>query len=168
MTGQRKELFIIKEFKNKGNTNERKVWRYHRGHQKIPHRQSEDTIEAIKRYHRGNQKKPQRQSEDTTEVIRRNHRGNQKIPQRQSEVEKTMDKKTIIHKTLHRKLNIEQKTNPTKDRGELMCTGRKSSFCSTGGTRLVTLDINKVIRYERETGVGILWLRQNEHIRFHL
>jgi hypothetical protein len=25
MTGQRKELFIIKEFKNKGNTNERKV-----------------------------------------------------------------------------------------------------------------------------------------------
>ena len=71
-------------------------------------------------------------------------------------MEKTMDKKTIIHKTLHRKLNIEQKTNPTKDRGELMCTGRKSSFCSTGGTRLVTLDINKVIRYERETGVGIL------------
>lgn len=42
-----------------------------------------------------------------------------------------------IHKIIHRKLKIEQH-EPTKNRGELKCSGRVSSACSTCGPRRVS------------------------------
>jgi hypothetical protein len=39
-------------------------------------------------------------------------------------------------------------TNPTKTRGELMCSGRVRSSFSTSGTRRVTLVTNPVISHE--------------------
>jgi hypothetical protein len=38
--------------------------------------------------------------------------------------------------------------NPTKNRGELMCSGRVSSSCSTSGTRRVNLVTNPVMSHE--------------------
>jgi hypothetical protein len=43
----------------------------------------------------------------------------------------------MIYKTLHRKLKLKQH-EPTKSRGELMCSGMASSSCSTCNTRRVT------------------------------
>jgi len=40
-------------------------------------------------------------------------------------------------------------TNPTKNRGELRCSGRVSSSCSTSNTRRVNLVTHPVIRHER-------------------
>ena len=38
--------------------------------------------------------------------------------------------------------------NPTKNRGELRCSGRVNSSCSTNGTRRVNLVTTLVISYE--------------------
>jgi hypothetical protein len=38
--------------------------------------------------------------------------------------------------------------NPTKNRGELMCSGRVSSSCSTSGIHSFNLVTNPVISYE--------------------
>ena len=43
---------------------------------------------------------------------------------------------------------ISSNTNPTKNRDELMCSGRVSSSCSTSGTQCVTLVENAVISHE--------------------
>jgi len=40
-------------------------------------------------------------------------------------------------------------TNPTKNRGELMCSGRISSYCSTIGTCRGNLVTNPVMRKEQ-------------------
>jgi hypothetical protein len=44
----------------------------------------------------------------------------------------------------HRKLKIKQR-EPTKPGGELVCSGRVCSFCSTNDTHLVTLVKKSVI-----------------------
>jgi hypothetical protein len=49
---------------------------------------------------------------------------------------------TTIYKTLHRKINIEQHEPHQKSGGELRCSGRVNSSCSTNGTRRVTLVTN--------------------------
>ena len=52
----------------------------------------------------------------------------------------TMDKrKTMDNKILHRK---DRATRIHRNRGELMCSGRVSSSCSTCGTRRVTKSVN--------------------------
>jgi hypothetical protein len=38
---------------------------------------------------------------------------------------------TKIYKTLHKKINKSSNTNPTKIRGELMCSGRVIGSCVT-------------------------------------
>ena len=45
---------------------------------------------------------------------------------------------TTICKTLHIKLRIKQHTKTTKTRGEVKCSVRVGSSCSTGGARRVT------------------------------
>ena len=45
---------------------------------------------------------------------------------------------TMIYKTLHRKLKIDQHEPHKKNWGELVCSGRVGSSCSTSGTRRVT------------------------------
>ena len=50
--------------------------------------------------------------------------------------------------------------------GELRCSGRVSSSCSTSGTRRVNLVTNPVISHE--CGKNREGLRQVEHIRGHL
>jgi hypothetical protein len=58
-----------------------------------------------------------------------------------------MDKEkgqTIIFKSLHRKLNIQQ-PNPTKARAEFMCFGRVYSSCSTINSCHVTFVTNSSI-----------------------
>ena len=44
---------------------------------------------------------------------------------------------------------ISSNTNPTKNRGELRCSGRVGSSCSTSDTRRVNLVTNPVISHER-------------------
>ena len=67
-----------------------------------------------------------------------------------SEMDNTMTKSKrtteliIIHKTLHRKLKLEQ----LKPRGKLVCSGRENSSCSTCGTCRVTLVTNPMISHE--------------------
>jgi hypothetical protein len=57
---------------------------------------------------------------------------------RQNNDQKKKDKsQTTIYKTLHRKLKSSN-TNPIKNRGELRCSRRVSSSCSTSDTRRVT------------------------------
>ena len=43
--------------------------------------------------------------------------------------------KTIIYKSLHRKLEIEQHVPHNKTRGELRCPGMKNTSYSTSGNR---------------------------------
>ena len=50
---------------------------------------------------------------------------------------------TMIYKTLHRNLNSSN-ANTHKNRGELRCSGRVGSSCSTSGTRGVPLVANPV------------------------
>ena len=71
--------------------------------------------------------------EDTKEVIRvrkskkdRQHNGQKKKDKRTNN-----DLQNITHKTKDR---VKKNMNPTKNRRELMCFGRVSSCCSTGGT----------------------------------
>ena len=49
-------------------------------------------------------------------------------------------RKTMVYKTLIRKLMIEQRT-PPETACELRCSRRVSSFCSTSGTRHVTHNV---------------------------
>ena len=56
---------------------------------------------------------------------------------------------------------------PLKPGGELRCSGRVSSSCSTSGTRRVNLVTNPVISHERGKDRKKC-LRQMEHIRGHL
>jgi hypothetical protein len=49
----------------------------------------------------------------------------------------------LTHKTKDR-----VKRTPLKTEGELRCSGRVSSFCSTSDTRRVNLDTNPVISHE--------------------
>ena len=51
----------------------------------------------------------------------------------------------MIDETLHKKLKSVQR-EPHKNSGELMCTGRVNSFCSsTSGTRHATSVTNPVV-----------------------
>jgi len=82
------------------------------------------------------------------------------------------DTKGIDHTVTKRKRtnndlrNTTQKTKDRAPRTSLKIRGsiRVSSFCSTYGTRRVTLVTNPVMNEER-TG---LWIRQTEHIHGHL
>jgi hypothetical protein len=72
----------------------------------------------------------------------------------------------MIYKTLHRKqklINI----NPTKNRGELMCSGRVSSSCSTCGTRrklpLLQLSMRNGLWYGKRSVVICDTDTQNTH-----
>jgi hypothetical protein len=73
------------------------------------------------------------QFEDTKGVIR----SCKSKKDRQHNDQTKKDKRTMIYKTLHRKLLIEQH-EPHWKLGELMCSGRIRSSCSTYGTRRVT------------------------------
>jgi len=85
----------------------------------------------------------QEQFEDTKWVIR-----NRKLKDSQHNGQRKMTKgQTTVYKTLHRKLKIEQR-EPIKYRGELRCSGRISSSCSTSDTCRVTLVKNPVISLE--------------------
>ena len=68
----------------------------------------------------------------------------------------------MIHKTLHRKLTIEQH-GPSNTEDELMCSGMVSCSCSTSGiTSRIPLATNHIRMHERgRTGLG---KRQVEHI----
>jgi hypothetical protein len=55
----------------------------------------------------------------------------------------------MTHKTLHRKLEIEQH-EPHKTRGEIISPERVSSSNSINDTRPFTLDKNPVTSHERE------------------
>jgi len=55
---------------------------------------------------------------------------------------------TMIYKTQHGKLKIKQHENLNKNRGELRCFGRVSSFCFTSGTHRVTLVTNLMISHK--------------------
>jgi hypothetical protein len=57
---------------------------------------------------------------------------------RYNDQKKFTKRQTLIYKTLHRKLKLEQ----LKPRGKLVCSGRESSSCSTCGTCRVTLVTN--------------------------
>ena len=57
--------------------------------------------------------------------------------------EKRTKGQIVIYKTLDRKLNIEQH-EPAINQGELRCSGRVGSPCSTSHTRPVTLITNPV------------------------
>ena len=70
--------------------------------------------------------------------------------------EKGQKWQTMIYKTLHRKLKIEQH-EPTKNRGELEYSGSVSRSYSISGTRCVTHVTNPLISHEWEKTV--LWLR---------
>ena len=83
--------------------------------------------------------------EDTKGVIRfskskevRQHNGQKK------------DKRTNnnLQSTTHKTKDRETQT-PLKTGSELMCSGRVSSYCSTSGTRRVTLFTNPMISHER-------------------
>jgi hypothetical protein len=58
---------------------------------------------------------------------------------RQWSKEKGRKEQTMIYKTLHRKLKISN-MNPTKNWGELSCSGRISSSCSMCDTCHVTVE----------------------------
>jgi hypothetical protein len=66
----------------------------------------------------------------------------------------TMAKRKKYKRTNNDLQDITQETKdrairtPLKTRGELMCSGRVSSFCSTNGTRRVYLVTNPVIGHE--------------------
>jgi hypothetical protein len=53
----------------------------------------------------------------------------------------------MIHKTLHRKLKIEQQ-EPNKTGDKLECSGRVSCFCSTSSVSHVTIVKNPVISHD--------------------
>ena len=55
---------------------------------------------------------------------------------------------TMIYKTLHRNLNSSN-ANTHKNRGELRCSGRVGSTCSTSDTRRVNLVTNPVTSHDR-------------------
>jgi hypothetical protein len=79
--------------------------------------------------------------EDTKGVIRIRISKNN----RRHKVQKTKQKtKTTINKTYTSSYKSSN-TNPTKNRGELMCAGRVGSSCSTSNTRCVTLVTIQVI-----------------------
>jgi hypothetical protein len=87
----------------------------------------------------------QEEFEDTKGVIRihttkknRQHNGQQKKDKRTNN-----DLQNIIHKTQDR-----VPRNSLKPGGELRCSGRVSSSCSTSGTRHVNLVTNPVISHE--------------------
>ena len=56
--------------------------------------------------------------------------------------------KTMIYKTLHIKLKIEQ-LDPTKNKGELMCSGRVKSSCSS------SVVITSIVCTQHDTNHGI-------------
>ena len=56
---------------------------------------------------------------------------------------------TTIYKTYTYKTKERVTRNPLKTGGELMCSGRVSSSCSTSGTRRVNLVTNPVINHKR-------------------
>ena len=81
--------------------------------------------------------------EDTKGAIRI-----RKSKDRQPKGQKKKDKRTNNDlQNMHIKLKISN-TNPTKTRGELGCSGRVSSSCSTSDTRRVNLVTNPVINHE--------------------
>ena len=59
--------------------------------------------------------------------------------------EKVQKEKHRPTKHTHKKTST---TNPTKNRGELKCSGRVSSSCSTSGTRRVNQVTNPLISNE--------------------
>ena len=77
---------------------------------------------------------------------------------------KTKDKSDLQNATQKTKDQVTQ--NQLKTRGELRCSGRVSSSCSTSGTSCITLVTILVISHEW----GKDWevLRQVEHIHGHL
>jgi len=84
----------------------------------------------------------------------------------QMRTDNTMAKRTtMIYKTLHRKLQIWATWTQLKTGGELRCSRRVSSSCSTWGTRHVTLVTNLVISTWMRKGSD-LW--QAEYIHDHL
>ena len=62
--------------------------------------------------------------EDTNQITRSHKSKDRQIPKRQ----------TVIYKTLHRKLKIDQHET-YKHRGKLRCSGRVRSYCSPSGRR---------------------------------
>ena len=65
----------------------------------------------------------------------------------------------MIYKILHRNQDQARQT-PLKPRGELMCSGRVSSSCSTCGICRVTLVTNPVISHE--------WGKKCSHMRVEI
>ena len=84
-----------------------------------------------------------------------------KIPKWQSERKSTKGQTEHTYKTKARVTRT-----PLKTAGELRCSGRVSSSCSTSDTRRVNLVTNPVISHE--LGKDGKCLRQVEHIRGHL
>ena len=82
---------------------------------------------STKRQHNGQRKRTKGQHNGQRKRTKGQHNGQRKRTKGQ----------TMIYKTLHRKLKLKQH-EPTKSRGELMCSGMASSSCSTCNTRRVT------------------------------
>jgi len=61
-----------------------------------------------------------------------------KVPKEEIRIKGQKGKRSLKHYTGNLRL---RNTNPTKNRGELMCFGRVSGSCSTSGSRCVVLQI---------------------------
>jgi hypothetical protein len=106
------------------------------------------SVGRVWRYQRGNQK-PYIEEEQTTQWP------------------KEKAQKDTQRSTKHTyKIKDRETRTPLKTGGELRCSGRVSSSCSTIGTRCVNIVTNPVI--SREWGKDGKCLRQVEHIRGHL
>lgn len=71
---------------------------------------------------------------------------------------------TVISKTLHRKQETEYH-EPHKKWDELRCSGRVISSCSTSSTHRITLIKTSVLGGGSEEEIGVMTIRQTEHIR---
>ena len=81
--------------------------------------------------------------EDTKGVIRiRKSKKDRQHNSKQKGKKTNTDPQNITHKTKDRVARTPMKTG-----GELRCSGRVSSYCSTSGTRRVTLVTKPVISY---------------------
>jgi len=94
--------------------------------------------------------------------------GNQKLPIEEGQTIQWQKEKeqTMIYKTLHRKLKMEQDKPHENIEGELVYSIRVSSSCSTCGTRRVTLNTKRVASHER--GNNLILITTNGNIRSHL
>ena len=76
--------------------------------------------------------------------------------------------KTMIYKTLHRKLNIEQHKPHSKRGGELRCSGWVRNFCFTCGASRVNLITNHVMVQTVKLSKCLLQINHYEHVNQYI